>query len=103
MIARHWRGIAHSAQGNNYIEHLRTDTFPKLASLDGFIKASILTREIEVGTEFLVITIWQSLDSIRAFAGEDAELAVVPDLVRTMMISYDQQARHYQIIDEFKL
>jgi hypothetical protein len=51
------------------------------------------------GVEFLVVTIWESLDSIRAFAGNDVESAVVPPKARDMMIEYDRSARHYQVVD----
>jgi hypothetical protein len=98
MIARHWRGLAKSDRADAYIEHLRTDTFPALARLAGFIEASIQRRELASGTEFLVVTTWASLDSIRAFAGADIELPVVPAVVQDMMIDYDRSARHYQVV-----
>jgi len=98
MIARHWRGLAKSDRADAYIEHLRDDTFPALARLAGFIEASILRRELASGTEFLVVTIWASLESIRAFAGADIEVAVVPAGVQDMMIDYDSSARHYQVL-----
>jgi heme-degrading monooxygenase HmoA len=49
--------------------------------------------------EVLVVTIWESLDSIRAFAGNDIESAVVPPQARDMMIEYDRRARHYDVVD----
>jgi len=100
MIARHWRGVAKSEAANAYIEHLRDETFPALARLAGFIDASILRREITHGTEFLVVTTWASLESIRAFAGADIDAAVVPALVQDMMIEYDRLARHYHVVEE---
>jgi heme-degrading monooxygenase HmoA len=51
------------------------------------------------GAEFLVVTIWESIDSIRAFAGNDVESAVVPPKARDMMIEYDRKARHYDVVD----
>ena len=100
MIARHWRGLAHSQSADAYIEHLRTETFPGLASIAGFIGASLLRRSEARGVEFLVITHWESLGAIAQFSGDDAELAVVPEYVRTLMIEYDDRARHYEVIYE---
>ena len=47
--------------------------FPQLASLTGFIRATILRREVAEGTQFQVVTEWESLEAIRAFSGSDAE------------------------------
>ena len=67
MISRHWKGIAKPGEADNYIEHLRTDTFPKLSKINGFISASILKRTVRQGTEFLIITVWESIESIEKF------------------------------------
>jgi heme-degrading monooxygenase HmoA len=98
MISRQWRGLAKRAQAQAYVEHLRTDTFPQLRKLAGFVEASILRREVARGVEFLVVTRWESLDAIRQFAGNDVESAVVPQEVQRMMIEYDRRARHYEEI-----
>ncbi|HZI24869.1 MAG TPA: hypothetical protein VFD46_07325 [Chryseolinea sp.] len=42
MIERHWKGIARKERANEYIDHLRNDTFKKLKQINGFIAASIL-------------------------------------------------------------
>ena len=98
MISRQWRGLAKAAHAQDYVEHLRTDTFPQLGKLPGFADATILRREVERGIEFLVVTQWQSLDAIRRFAGNDVESAVVLDEVQRMMIEYDRRVRHYEVV-----
>jgi heme-degrading monooxygenase HmoA len=97
MISRQWRGLAHSQYAAAYVEHLRTETFPQLSRIAGFIDASVLRRSEARGVEFLVVTHWESLEAIVAFAGNDPELAVVPDRVKSMMIEYDNRARHYDV------
>ena len=99
MIARHWRGLARREFADAYVEHLHSETFPQLVQLPGFHDASLLRRDVEQGVEFLVVTVWKSLDSIRSFAGNDAESAVVPVKVQQMMVEYDRRARHYEIVD----
>jgi len=101
IISRHWRGVAKLEEADNYIHHLRSDTFPKLARIDGFIKASILRRPIGEGTEFLIVTTWQSLEAIRKFAGESVNTAVVPLSVQAMMVEYDREVLHYEIVEEY--
>ena len=97
MISRHWRALARHGEAENYINHLLHETFPKLSGIGGFIQASILRRETLKGTEFLIVTEWQSLDAIKSFAGADPEVAVVPEVVQAMMIEYDPRVRHYEV------
>ena len=99
MISRQWRGLAKSNQAQNYVKHLRTETFPALRKIPGFVDASILWRPLGGGVEFLVVTRWESLDSIAKFAGVDPEAAVVPAEVAAMMIDYDQRVTHFEVIE----
>ena len=98
MISRHWRGLAKAERADDYLAHLRADTLPQLSTIAGFIDAQILKRAVQEGVEFLIVTQWDSLQAIQRFAGEDAERAVVPDVVQDMMIEYDQTVRHYEVL-----
>jgi len=99
MIARHWRGLVQRDRADAYVEHLQSETLPQLVQLAGFHDAKVLRRDLPQGVEFLVVTIWESLDSIRAFAGNDVESAVVPPRARALMVEYDHRARHYDVVD----
>jgi len=99
MISRHWRGIAKPALAQAYVEHLQSETFPAIRSLPGFVSASILRRTVAEGTEFLIVTQWESLDSIQAFAGHHVESAVVPQNVHEMMVDYDRVVRHHEVVE----
>jgi heme-degrading monooxygenase HmoA len=99
MISRHWTGLAKKNKAEEYVHHLREHTFPQLKDIEGFISASILKRDVQEGVEFLVITNWESIASIKKFAGPDAEIAVVPVAAQNMMIRFDRKARHYEMIE----
>ena len=98
MICRHWRGLVRPDCPDAYIEHLRSQTFPHLADIPGFRGVSLMKRKVSGGVEFVVQTRWDSLDAIVAFAGQDAEVAVVPEEARRLMVEYDARARHYEIV-----
>jgi heme-degrading monooxygenase HmoA len=100
MISRQWIGVAKHQHAADYIEHLRHDTFPRLARMAGFISASILRRRVEDGVEFQIVTTWDSLEAIEQFAGDDITRAVVPDNVQGMMVRYDRTVRHYDVVAE---
>jgi hypothetical protein len=98
VISRHWRGLAQADRAQDYVHHLRTETFPGLRKIPGFVDASILSRRLDEGVEFLVVTRWTSLEAVVRFAGADPAAAVVPEEVAAMMIDYDRRARHFDII-----
>lgn len=98
MISRQWRGLARTSSAESYVNHLQLETFPAIAQLPGFIAASILRRALPEGIEFLIVTQWDSLESIQAFAGTNVGHAVVPEKVQEMMVDYDQAVRHYEIV-----
>jgi heme-degrading monooxygenase HmoA len=99
MISRHWKGVARPGQAEAYIRHLTSETFPSLARIPGFIRASILKRDLGTRTEFQIVTVWDSLSAIAAFAGRDPDVAVVPASVQAMMSSYDERVVHYEIVE----
>ena len=98
MISRHWRGLARSTNADEYVEYLRTETFPRLSNIPGFLSASILKRNVQEGIEFLIVTNWESIETIAQFSGREPETAVVPDKVQKMMIEYDRNVRHYEVV-----
>jgi heme-degrading monooxygenase HmoA len=101
VTARHWTGVARPGQAERYVDHLRSDTFPQLSAIPGFVHAAILRRAVEDGTEFRIVTVWESPTAIRAFAGPDPEAAVVPPVVQAMMAHYDTRVVHYEIVETY--
>jgi len=65
MISRHWSAIAKPGEADNYVDHLKNDTFPKLMRIKGFNSASILTRRVDQGTEFLIVMVWEAEPAIQ--------------------------------------
>ncbi len=101
MISRHWKGIAKREEVENYINHLRRDTFPQLSEIHGFISASILKRQVDQGVEFLIVTVWESMEAIEQFAGPTADTAVVPPSVQAMMVDYERKVSHYEVVENY--
>ena len=103
MIERHWKGVAKKERANEYIVHLQNETFKEIASITGFISAEILKREVQEGIEFLIITKWENFEVIKNFAGSKIDNAVVPELVKDIMMRYDSTVVHYEIQDSLSL
>lgn len=98
MISRQWRGVAKISDADRYVAHLRTQTFPQLANIAGFIDAAILRRTVADVVEFRIVTTWESVEAIKRFAGERPEIAVVPEQVQAMMVTYDRTVDHYEVV-----
>jgi heme-degrading monooxygenase HmoA len=97
-VARQWRGVVKPGGADAYLMHLQHETVASLRRIPGFAHVAVLRREVEDGTEFQVTTYWDSLDSIKAFAGDDLTRAVVPPAAQALMIRYDDRAVHYEIV-----
>jgi heme-degrading monooxygenase HmoA len=97
MIARHWRGVAREHTAAAYLDHVRTETLPRLKALEGHRGAFVLQRKLGDEIEFVVLTLWDSLVAVRAFAGEDYEAAVVPPEARRLLAKFDERVAHYDV------
>ena len=99
MISRHWRGTPKQGHDQTYIDHLKADTFPKISAIPGFVSASILKRDGADGSEFEIVTVWQSRTAIEVFAGQDIDAAVVPEAAQALLAEFDQRVPHFEIVD----
>lgn len=97
MIARYWSAKTTREQAPAYAHHLETGVFPELEKLDGYSGGLLLKREEQDAIEVVVITFWKSLDSIRAFSGDDLDQAVVPDKAAALLSDFDRRVRHYEV------
>lgn len=98
MISRHWHCVARREHADDYVRHLKADTWPGLGAIPGFIDGVIHRREHARGTEFVIVTRWESIDSLRKFAGADPEVAVVPQKIQSMLVEFDGRVRHYEVV-----
>jgi heme-degrading monooxygenase HmoA len=98
MIARYWSARTAAQKAPAYAHHLQTAVFPELKKLDGYSSGMLLQRDVEGAVEVVVITFWKSIDSIRAFSGDDLEQAVVPDKAAALLNDFDRRVRHYEVV-----
>lgn len=97
-VVRSWSGVTTKANAAAYLAHLRDETIPHLRSLSGFVAVEVLQRSAGDGEHFRVHTTWVSMDSIRAFAGDDLEVAVVPPAAQAVLERYDPGVEHYEVV-----
>ena len=101
VIARWWKGwAATAADADAYEELLSSTIFPWVRTFEGQEGAYLFRRELPAGeVEFATLTLWESWDAVRAFAGDDAETAVVPEEARAVLSRWDERSAHYELVE----
>ena len=100
MIGRFWRGWTTRENADAYGELVRTKILPGIHRIDGYRGAYLLRRDVEDGVEFATVTLWDSLDAVRAFASDKYDVAVVPSEARAVLARFDETSAHYEILAE---
>jgi heme-degrading monooxygenase HmoA len=99
LIARVWRGVVAVQDADVYADYIRETGFDQYAQTAGNRGAWLLRRDEGDRTEFITYSLWDSVDSIRAFAGDDIERAVYyPDDER-YLVERDDRVAHYSVED----
>jgi heme-degrading monooxygenase HmoA len=99
MIARIWRGAVRSEDAEAYAAYIGDTGLAGYATAPGNRGAWLLRRDDGDRTEFLTFTFWDSLDSIRGFAGDDVETAVYYPEDDRYLIERDRTVKHYEVAD----
>lgn len=98
MIARVWRATATPEGAEAYREHFTNSVLPTLRSLDGHQGAYLLRQDENGHVRLEVITLWESFEAIRAFAGADMTSAVVEPEAQAVLLHYDKTVSHPAIV-----
>ena len=100
VIARRWTALAQSSeQSDAYVAHFEGSVRSHLENTGGFLGATVERVDADSGIEIVVVTRWESIDAIKAFAGEDADLAIVEPEARAVLSRFDHRVRHIEIAD----
>ena len=98
MIARLWHGWTAPDQADAYERLLLGEVLPGIHRVDGYHGAYLLRRDAGAEVEFVTMTLFDSLDAVREFAGDDYEVAVVPPEGRRLLARFDERSVHYDIV-----
>jgi heme-degrading monooxygenase HmoA len=97
MIIRIWSART-SGDPYAYEHEFRTHVLEALGGLDGFHGAYLLRRATATSTEYVTLTLFDSLADVRRFAGPDVDAANVSPAARAVLDDVDERVRHYTAV-----
>ena len=101
MITRLWQGYTTPENAEAYKTFVRSEIFPKLRAVRGFLGGKLLRRDLFQEVEFVAITHFDSLESVRAAAGEEFGHTLIPEAGQKLLSRFDQRVAIYEVmIDE---
>lgn len=99
MIKRIWHGYTSFENADVYENLLHTEIFKHIAekNVKGYRGIELLRRRFKEEVEFITIMEFDSIDSVKEFAGEEYENCYVPDSARKVLSHFDEYAQHYEL------
>jgi heme-degrading monooxygenase HmoA len=100
VIARIWKGDVPLERSEEYLTRMRAVAIPDYRSTEGNQGAYALRREHQDHAEFLMLTFWDSQESIKAFAGDDINSAKYYDFDAEVLLEMNPQVDHFEMYDD---
>lgn len=100
-ICRVWRGWSTPANAEAYERIVRGDVIPGIEArkIPGFRHIDLMRRVDGGEVEFLTCMWFDTLDAIKAFVGDDHEVAHVPEAARAVLARFDERVAHFEVLD----
>ncbi len=100
MIARVWRGITLKDRADDYLAYLNETGLKEYAKIAGSRGVTILRREQGEHCEIMLISLWESMDAVRAFAGENPDRSVYYPQDDQYLLQMEPLVRHYDVAQQ---
>ena len=97
MIGRLWTGRCAPETAEAYETLLLTKIIPELDKAEGCLGAYVMRRQDGEEIEFAVLHLFESLAAVKAFAGDNYQVAAVPGEARALLASFDPAAQHFDV------
>ncbi len=98
MMARIWSGRTHESKAESYLSYLKKTGVKEYRSTKGNRGVYVLRRTIDGNVEFTLISLWDSMEAIRRFAGPDVERAVYYPEDKDFLLELEPKVSHFQVM-----
>ncbi len=103
-VRRIWHGYTTPENADTYQEILLGKVIPDIEAMDipGLEGIEVFRRphDEDDEVEFITVMGFETIDAVRAFVGDDYEVAHVPPEARAVLKRYDERVRHYDLVGE---
>ncbi|HEY3202802.1 MAG TPA: antibiotic biosynthesis monooxygenase [Thermoanaerobaculia bacterium] len=98
MIARLWHGAVPVAKAADYARYLEKTGVPDYRATPGNRGVYVLQRREGEVAHFLLVSLWESADAIRTFAGEEIERARYYPEDTAFLLELEPNVTHYEVL-----
>jgi heme-degrading monooxygenase HmoA len=98
MIARIWRGGTLAEKADEYLDYMHETGVKDLRATEGNLGVYVLKRVDNDRAEFVFISLWESMKSIRTFAGSEVDKAVYYPRDREFLLELAPKVTHYEVM-----
>ncbi len=101
MICRLWRGWTTPEDAAAYEAIVRGEVIPAIEArkIPGFLAIDLMRRPVGDQVEFATLMWFDDVEAVKAFVGEDYEVAHVPERARAVLSRFDERSAHFEVID----
>lgn len=100
MIARVWRGITAAEKADAYLAYLKETGLKDYTTTAGNRGATVMRRTQGDHVEIVLLSLWDSMDALRAYTGENPERTVAYPGDEDYLLDTEPLVRHYDIVDQ---
>ena len=98
MIARLWHGITPAGKADEYLEILHRTGIEDYRATEGNLSVQLLRRIEGDEAHFLIITLWESVEAIKKFAGEEYEKSRYYPEDQDFLLEFEENVVHYEVM-----
>src|SRR5215218_9407443 len=100
MIARVWKGATRADDADRYLDYLRRTGIAEYGVVEGHVRTITMRRIDADRAEFVLLTLWRSMEAVKAFAGDDPERAVFYPGDDRFLVARDDRVTHFEVVDQ---
>ena len=98
MIARTWQGLVPTSKADAYYDYLKQTGLSAFDETEGNRGYYVLRKNEDAGTRFMILSLWESMDSVRKFAGDNTDAARFFPEDEAFLVEKETVAQHYEVL-----
>lgn len=103
MIARIWKGTTLEKDTETYLQYLEKTGLKDYRKTKGNLGVQLLLKTEDGISEFVLISFWDSYDSIRKFSGENIDKARYYPEDKKYLLKLEPNVAHYTVTNLLRI